>query len=169
MSITDALGDYEAYLQATLDRLADVGINVDGLEMDHIAYRTTSLQAYEDAKQKLLPYGRLVSEARIRNRLIGLLVLDEPIIYRSFRIPVVEVIAPKPGDVYPEGLEHIEFVVPRSLQELVDAHPNVAFQTEAMNRINNPELKLKLDGARVKFHLCTVLEAAEKQARSGEL
>ena len=167
--IADALGDYSSYLEVTLERLADVGIDVDGLEMDHIAYRAISSQTYEDAKRRLSPYARLVSEASIRNRLIGLMVLNEPLAYRSFRIPVVEVIAPKPGDTYPEGLEHVEFVVPGPLQALVDSHPNVAFQTEAMNRTNNPELKLKLDGARVKFHLCTVLEASQKQAESGEL
>lgn len=121
---------------ASLDAL---GVDVSNMGPDHITYRAASLQSYELIKKRLDPFGQWQPEAEINGR--------------------PEVMAPKPGDTYPEGLEHIEFVSPVPLEDLIRRYPYVPFDTEGAAKAVNPELKLKFGRYGVKFHLCSVLEA----------
>lgn len=165
MNITQIIGDYQALVLDVLDNLDQCGIDVSNMQPDHIAYRAQSLQSFEQVKKRLDSDGDWQPEAVINGRPIGLLVLHEPLTVLSYRIPVVEVMAPKSGDNYPEGLEHVEFVTPVPLDELLRAYPGVSFDTRGASKAVNPELKLKFGRFNVKFHLCSVLEARSRHSR----
>ena len=51
-----------------------------------------------------------------------------------------------------EGYEHVEFVVPFQLEDLILLYPNLAFNTKDLHLKINRDIRLKLGQLSVKFH-----------------
>jgi tRNA pseudouridine55 synthase len=162
--------DYTAFLDTIFADIKDVGIDVSGYVCDHIGVRCASFADYERLKSDFTKVGTLAGEAEVVGRPISIFKLNQPIVYKGYVIPALELPAPKEGDSYQNGPEHVEFVITESFDEFMAKYPNVEFETYRLERSVNPELKLYLPNkTSVKFHKKPVLEVLEIQQRMGEL
>lgn len=160
--------DNNTFLNKIFANLDSAGIDYSGLELDHIAYRTTTRERYDELKAEFENGAKLLDEAIIRNRPIAIFKLNEPIVYEDFIIPYFELMAPAEGDSYAEGLEHAEFVISEGINEFRKRYSELDF--EFKDRKINPELVLKFDNnANIKFHLRNIEEVLRLQKETGEL
>jgi predicted metalloenzyme YecM len=143
-------------LQQFLDRLFlhldEVGIAVSAFELDHICYRVETMERYKELKTELQKRGTLLTESQIGGRPISSYKLHKPIQYLGRNIAVIELPAPKPGSHYPEGWEHVEFVLGYHPAKFLEQYPNLKFKTKALSKSINPDVSLQFDGFAVKFH-----------------
>lgn len=155
MNIENIIGDYKKFLVKILSNLDNADINFYSYrfsEIDHIAYRVESNESYENKKKELDKIGQNISEIKVRGRFISIFKLNQPIIYGTYKIPSIELPAPKKDSDYKEGLEHAEMVVSKSLQEIMDERKDLDWELKRPES-HNPELILKFDdGLTVKFH-----------------
>lgn len=148
------IGDYSQFLEDILSRVTDEGFDLsDFVQIDHICYRTTSLDNYEAKKSELSQVAKLLGENMINGRPIATFRLNEPIIHSPWRIDAVELPAPKAGSEHQEGLEHIEFVLYDDIPTFLEKYKGKSFKMAAADRGVNPEIGLQLGELSVKFHL----------------
>ncbi|MFZ1360653.1 MAG: VOC family protein [Candidatus Saccharimonadales bacterium] len=149
-----ALGtDITAHVGRITDELVEYGIARSELaQLDHLCYRVEDEQGYERMKRTLARAAVLRAETDVQGRSIAIFELHEHIQSRGWVIPYIELPAPKDGSLYPEGLEHAEFVVHGSLAAFQRRHHDVPFDIKEMHRPINPELSLKNNRAAMKFH-----------------
>jgi uncharacterized protein len=160
----------DKFLDQIFENLKKAGIDVSGYECDHIGFRSSSLSDYQSTKEEFSKIGRLVGEAEVVGRPVAIFKLNTPIKYQNYVIPVLELLAPKEGDNYQNGPEHLEFVINESFEEFLKKYSGIEFETHRLERKNNPEVKLKFsDKTSVKFHKLTILKAGALQKQTGEL
>nr|WP_241648484.1 VOC family protein [Rosenbergiella collisarenosi] len=95
-----------------------LGLNLTGVEIDHISLRCHQNQTAERWASQLAQHGRCFSDAVIAGRPIHLYQLHQPLDVFSHSIQIVEL--PWPGEkrYRHEGWEHIEIVLPGTPEEL---------------------------------------------------
>lgn len=154
MDIKTVIGDYEAFLNKVFENLKKAGVEVGSYELDHIAYRATTLESFEKLSCELPNFGKMIHRIVIRNRFVDKYLLDEPINFGGRTIYLLEMLAPAEGDKFSEGLEHAEFVVKdMTLIEFIKKYCRLNWNTKGINREIDPEIAVYFDnGANVKFH-----------------
>ena len=158
MNIKNVIGDYEQFLQKIFYNLKNVGIDLNDLkELDHIAYRTEDLKTYNKTKRQLIPFCEKYNDKEFNGRRIFVCRFKEPLEYEDFRIEGLELLAPKMDNKFTNGLEHAEFVLSCTLEELLKKHPDIIFNMSAYNREENPELIIDFEDCAVKFHKVSLL------------
>ncbi len=164
------LNNWQTFIAALLAELKKLNVDVSSYQLDHLAYRTTSKQEYEETKEEFKKLGELMPEATIRHRRIAIIKLKEPLTYQNYRIEALELLEPAEGDQFRTGFEHAEFVVSQKLSDLLEKYPQLDWNTKALARVNNPELGLRLgDNLGVKFHKLPILEVRKIQEETGVL
>lgn len=165
-TLKDIIGDYDAFLSDILDQVEMQGFDENDLvQIDHLCYRTTSTENYEELQGELAAFGTLLGETMVNDRSISTFRLNEPIYYDIWRIDALELPAPKPGTTPDEGLEHIEFVIYDDIPTFLQKYSSKPFNLKSAERGINPEIALPLNGCSVKFHLLnlpTVVYLEEK-------
>lgn len=157
------LDNYGNFIKRILDKLDELGIDVSGLNMDHIGYQASSDEDYDKLKVEFDAIGKRVSEAVVGGRRVGIYKLNEPLHFRQYVNTAIELVAPKAGQICPSALEHVEFVID-GFENFMKKYPNIQFDTSAINQPDFPMIKLKLDeNLQVKFHLTPVLEIVKSQ------
>src|SRR4051794_16918277 len=91
------LGDVQGFLQSIFSGLAGAAIDVSGLELDHLCYRTASTEEYERMKHELAQLGTQLTEGMIGGRLIATYRLRGPVIFEGRKVHCIELPSPKPG------------------------------------------------------------------------
>lgn len=148
------IGDYPTFLDDILGRVTDEGFDLaDFVQIDHMCYRTTSLDNYVEKKSELATVAKLLGETLINGRPISTFRLQEPVIHSPWRIDAIELPAPKAGAEHREGLEHIEFVLFDDIPTFLKKYEGKPFEMRAADRGINPEIGLQLDDLSIKFHL----------------
>ena len=142
-----------SFLERIFRHLAADNISVESYELDHLCYRVETTKDYWRYKKALELRGDLLTESLIGGRPIATFKLKEPFLFQSRKIELLELPAPKPGRFYPEGYEHVEFVIDKSLDAFQQAYPHLDFDTKGKNKEINPDLRLVYDDCSVKFHL----------------
>jgi predicted metalloenzyme YecM len=155
------LDNYKEFLDQVFADIAQVGIDVSHFELDHIAYTTSSKTEYEELRSKVLKLGELVGEDLVGNRRVGVIKLNQPLLYENRLIPGFELIEPVDGVSTESRLDHIEFVVPQGNNELIKQYPEVSWNTSSMTRLEYPHLKV--NGLKVKFHELSIFDTIEHQ------
>ena len=150
--ILQILGPTGPFLDRIFRGLDSLAIDVSDFELDHVCFRTSSAEEYETVKQSLAAHGELLVESPVNGRLIATYRLCQPIQYLKRAISVVEVPSPRSGRPEKSGLEHVEFVIPESLEALVARNPFVSFDVRGMGQGMNSEVRVAFDGLTVKFH-----------------
>jgi predicted metalloenzyme YecM len=140
------------FLQKVTHNLKTQGFSVENKEIDHLCYRTSSNQNYEQIKKKFEAEGILLIESEVNGRLIATYKLQKPIQFEDWVIDLIEVPAPKPNKETKVGYEHIEVVIDESFDDFINQHPKTKFSTKGMNKDLNPELEIKFEDCAVKFH-----------------
>lgn len=146
------LGNTSVFLEKVFSALAADGINVSNYELDHICYRVETKARYEELKTILGDYGELLTEAIIAGRPISTYKLNEPLVYKNIKISCIELPSPKQGSFFPEGFEHVEFVIDLSFQEFIKKYPRIKFDTSSSSKEINPDIIRKYGDFSVKFH-----------------
>jgi predicted metalloenzyme YecM len=162
------LDNYREFLDKLIGDIEAQGIDVSGLELDHFGYQCSSDEDYDKLKPEFEKLGKLVSENVVGGRRVGIYELNSPLEYNGRKIPAVELIAPKAGQVCPSALEHAEFVIKESFEEFMKRYSDVDWLDSEINQPTFPMLKLKLsDLTQVKFHYEPVLEIVGKEKKNG--
>lgn len=146
------LGQTDLFLDKVFTVLKAEAIDLNDWEIDHLCYRTSSIRNYEEMKDYFSKHGELLIEGQVNGRNIATYKLKNPIVYKQYRIPLIEVPAPKAGRAIDEGWEHIEVVIDISFEEIISKYPKLDFDTKALGKSLNPELVIKFENCSIKFH-----------------
>ena len=94
--LENIIGDYPNFLDDILGRVEREGFNLaDFSQIDHMCYRTTSVENYNEKKSELTLVARLLGETTVNGRPISTFRLNEPAIHTPWRIDAIELPAPK--------------------------------------------------------------------------
>lgn len=151
--INKLLSDPTLFIGNILTELKAKNIDVRKYPLDHICYRTDSIEQYLTLKNKLNQLGELLTESHINGRPIATIKLFEPIVFENRKIYLLEIPSPKIGSYYPAGFEHAEFVIDESLAAFMARYPNIDFDKKGLSKKVNPEVRIKFADFSVKFHL----------------
>lgn len=147
------IGNVDSFLSKIFEQIKELNIDISEMYPDHICYRTSSEEEYKKVKEAFFNYGDLLIESDVNGRLISTFKFNKPILFEQYKIDLIEIPAPKKGAVYESGLEHIELVTKEDLNSIKEKYSHLSFDTSAMSKELNAELKLKLkDGLSIKFH-----------------
>ena len=143
-------------------------IDYSSYTIDHICFRTASVDEYQRLKESLSAVHELLIESPVGGWRIATYRLAQPIKYKEWSIPLLELPEPKAGSQYQSGFEHIEFVIEKSFEELSSQYSSLTFDYKGTHKRINPELRLKLDqNYCIKFHhlpLDKVIEIEKAEA-----
>lgn len=137
-------------------------LDVHGLTVDHICWRCENKEDFFNTETTLLAYGSLFHKSEHNGRIISLIVLDTPILFRNHQISLVELPAPKEDKRYPNGFEHAEFVVTEGLENFLHKYPNLPWNSKNIEKAINPDIKLVHEGISIKFHPYTLAHVVKK-------
>jgi predicted metalloenzyme YecM len=152
--LAQIIGDYPSFLDDILGRVIAEGFDLsDFIQIDHMCYRTISLENYHSKKIELASVAKLLGETMVNDRPISTFRLNTPVRHATWRIDAIELPAPKKGNEYQEGLEHVEFVLYDDIPTFLGKYEGKPFEMNAADRGINPEIGLRLDGLSIKFHL----------------
>ncbi len=153
----EIIGDYKTFLDDILARIKSEGFDMaDFSQIDHMCYRVSTVEAYQQKKIDCEAIGILLTETMINNRPISTFRFKQPIVHKGWRIDALELPAPKEGSDYTEGLEHIELVLYDDIPTFLKKYEGKPFELRAADRGINPEIGLKLGELTVKFHLLSL-------------
>jgi predicted metalloenzyme YecM len=103
----EILGDYAKFYALQAQRLQSIGIDIDGFEISHLAFRTETLGEYLSVRQKLEPLCSANIENTWNGRPISKLLLQEPLhVSRSATTSLIELIPLGHRSVYKMGVEN---------------------------------------------------------------
>src|SRR5215510_14501278 len=104
----EILGGYTESFTVQADRLERLGIDIDGFEISHLAFRTETLAEYLVVRQKLESICSANVENTWNGRPISKLLLREPLqLSQNATTSLIELIPPIHQSIYKMGLEHI--------------------------------------------------------------
>jgi len=140
------------FLDKLFTHLHDANINIGHWEIDHLCFRTSTDDKYEEAKKYFSQKGECLIESEVNGRLIATYKLHSPIRYKEWIIDLIEVPAPKPHKVTMDGFEHIEVVIDQPFSDIIQGHPHIKFQKKGLQKELNPELEIEFTDCAIKFH-----------------
>ncbi|MGK0366435.1 MAG: CHAT domain-containing protein/predicted metalloenzyme YecM/tetratricopeptide (TPR) repeat protein [Saprospiraceae bacterium] len=140
------------FLRQLFAEMQEAKADFSDLTIDHICYRVETEKRYLELKKELAQYSKLLTEKPISGRPIATFKLEEPFIFQNQKIYLLELPAPKKGSFYTEGWEHIEMVIKPSFQDFMAKNAHLDFDTKAINKKVNPEVRLTFPSGAVKFH-----------------
>ena len=89
------------------------------LQSDHLALRFKNIDDVKKIEEELNENNKIISSAIINGRKILIFELIDPLKFNDWQINYVELPYPKENQKYPDGWEHIEFVIPSNAISLV--------------------------------------------------
>ncbi|ROR14651.1 VOC family protein [Erwinia sp. JUb26] len=159
-----------------------LGLDLTGLEADHIAVRCHQNTTAERWKQGLLQCGTLFSEKQIADRPIALFELQTPLSVGPWQISVVELPWPGAKLYRHEGWEHVEIVLrgdeaqlgSRALALMADEgliQQGISVKSSAPKgegeRLPNPTLAVTDGKVTIKFHPWSLKEVVASETGEG--
>lgn len=154
--------NYQEFISEVLDGVRGLGIDISGLEMDHIAKTTATKAEYNELRPQLLLLGEMVAEDLVGGRRVGIVRLKEPLEHENLRIPGVELIEPVNDGDTESDFHHAEFVIPEGFEAMMAKYPDVKWEKSTMNRPEYPHLCVK-GFPKVKFHEVNIFDTVERQ------
>jgi predicted metalloenzyme YecM len=159
---TTTILNHEIFLKTFLEKVNKSGINVTDLQLDHIAYYTSSKEEYDKLKPEFSKIGDFDHEAIISNRRVGVVKLYDPIKYLKHSIEAFELIEPKYDEIKSSGWEHAEFVINEDFESFMKRYQNIKWETSSINRPIYSHITAILDDkTKVKFHHKSILECID--------
>lgn len=152
-----------AFLDAFFSQIAQSGLDISNLILDHIAYQASSAQDYDQRKREFQQIGQEISEEPIGGRRVAVFQLQEPIHYRHYDIPALEIIEPRAGQVCDSAFQHAEFIADQPFEKYIEQYPNIVWDTSSLNRDEFAHLKLNFpNGLTLKFLKKPILELVSR-------
>ncbi|MDO9183487.1 MAG: VOC family protein [Bacteriovorax sp.] len=165
--LSEIIGEPCLFLEDLFSKMADIELNVDQYELDHICYRVQSLSEYKLKKEELAPLGELLIESMVNGRLISTFKLYEPIVYKNRKIYLIELPSPKSQHSYTSGLEHVEFVTKLPLEKIVEKYPQYSFEVFGIHKKINADITLKLGEYCIRFHNSSLEDVIKLEKKMG--
>ncbi len=124
--IQNLIGHYEIFFSDLLLRMKQVGIQITGMPMSHLLYRTTTMPEYIELRDKLKNHCSEFVETQFNGRAVSILVLKDPLeLQDGFTVSMIELPAPRAVHMYPSGLESIGVVVGKQLPAFIQQYHSV--------------------------------------------
>jgi len=147
------LGDYSLFFSMQVGRLRKMGINADGLEVSHLAFRTETIAEYLHVRQEM----ETICTANVENlwngRPISKLLLQEPLqLSQNATTALIELIPPIHQAVYKMGLEHLGFVIGDNLSHFGRRYAHVISGQQDQGPFCQPYFITFPDHTSVKFY-----------------
>lgn len=125
-AIETLIGNYQNFFSDLLTRLKKAGIDITGLPLSHLLYRTTTILEYEKLRDELKKSCCEFVETQFNGRAISILILKNPLLLTNgFTASMIELPAPRITQVYPSGLESIGIIIGQKLPEFIQQHRDV--------------------------------------------
>lgn len=147
------------FIEQKLKQLDIQNIDVSNLELDHFGYQTSSKEDYDNKALEVTSIAKRKSENIVSGRRVGIYKLYDPYMFEDYTVQGFELVEPREGQLCNSQLDHLEFVLKGSFQDLIDKNPAVNWDRTAINRPEFAKLTVKFDdGTSVKFHLKNIFE-----------
>lgn len=148
--LNEGLKSFERDLSSGIEKNS---LNLKYYYIDHICFRTKTLDEYLNIKQKLNLLGNVLISSQIGGREITTYKLRKPLSILGQNVYVLELPAPKAGSKYSTGFEHVEYVIDKSFDDFAQRYPWIEFDWSGASKEHNPELRVKFDkNVSIKFH-----------------
>jgi len=109
-----------------LRRMKQVGIDIVGMPMSHLLYRTTTMPEYNYLRDELRKYCSEFVETQFNDRAVSILILNNPLqLEDGFTVSMIELPAPRVAHMYPSGLESIGVTVGEKLPGFIKKYEHV--------------------------------------------
>lgn len=149
----EILGDYTQFYAMQAERLQKLGIDINGLEVSHLAFRTETLAEYLRVRQKL----ETICTANVENfwngRPISKLLLREPLqLSHNASTSLIELIPPQHQGVYKMGLEHVGIVIGETFADFGALHGQKFSGQQNQGEFCQPYFITFADHTNVKFY-----------------
>jgi len=124
--IKELIGDYQTFFSDLMCRMQAVGIDITGMPMSHLLYRTVTMPEYITLRDGLKTQCSEFVETQFNGRAVSILILREPLLLDDgFTVTMIELPAPRPVHTYPSGLESIGVVMGDGLFAFIQQHNHV--------------------------------------------
>ena len=151
--LIEILGDYAEFYAMQYERLLKLGIDIDGLEVGHLAFRTETLDEYLKVRQELESFSSANVENVWNGRPISKLLLQEPLeLSQIATTSLIELIPPVHQSVYKMGLEHFGIVIGETFTDFGEQHADKFTGQQDQGDYNQPYFITFPDQTNVKFH-----------------
>lgn len=125
-NIEKIIGNYQEFFSDLLHRMKKSGINIQGMPLSHLLYRTVTIPEYEQLRDELKKYCSEFVETQFNGRAVSILILEKPLLLEDgFTVSMIELPAPRSVHMYPSGLESIGVIVGKQLPEFINRHEDV--------------------------------------------
>ena len=168
MPMEHVIGYYRAFFSLQLYRLKEIGIDISGCELSHLAYRTETYEEYLQTREKIEAHCTSNIEKVWNGRPISIMQLKEPLDLGSgFEVRVIELIPPVHRRVYKMGLEHVGVVIGDSVDEFSHKHRAELTGQQFQSELCQPYYVTFFDDfTMVKFYRIPLLEVCERERGS---
>jgi predicted metalloenzyme YecM len=165
MSMKELIGDYQAFFSLQQGRLSDVGIDISGYELSHLAYRTKTYEEYLQAREEIERHCKSNIENVFNGRPMSIMQLKEPLVLSAeFDVEVIELIPPTHRHVYSMGMEHFGVVVGESVDEFSLKHRSALTGQQYQSEECEPYYVTFYDDfTTVKFYRNSLLDICKSQ------
>ena len=165
MPIEDIIGNYQAFFSLQLARLNDLGIDISGCQMSHLAYRTETCSEYLRVRDDLERHCTSNIENVWNGRPMSIMQLAEPLVLNDeFNVGVIELIPPVHRHIYKMGMEHFGVVIGESVDEFSTQHrPALTGQQFQSEECEPYYVTFYEDFSTVKFYRNPLLKICESQ------
>jgi predicted metalloenzyme YecM len=165
MTIQSIIGDPVAFFSRQKQRLLDVGIDISGCELSHLAYRTSTYDEYLAKRDAIEAHCKSNIENVWNGRPISIMQLSEAIDLGSGScVPVIELIPPVHRRVYRMGLEHVGVVIGKDVDAFSRKHRAVLTGQQFQSEECEPYyITFFEDFTMVKFYQMSLLEICKRQ------
>ena len=147
------LGDYTEFYAQQTQRLLGLGIDINSLEVSHLAFRTETIAEYLVTRQQLEALCSANVENTWNGRPISKLLLQEPLqLAQNATTSLIELIPPVHQSVYKMGLEHVGIVVGQTFAEFGKQHSHTFTGQQDQGPFCQPYFITFPDHTNVKFY-----------------
>ncbi len=123
MRIENLIGDYQAFVSDLLFRLKSCSIDIFGMPMSHLLYRTATISEYESLRNQLKTLCSKFVETQFNDRAVSILILKKPLVFEGgVTVSMIELPAPRPVHMYPSGLESIGIILGNKLPQFIQQY-----------------------------------------------
>ena len=167
MHIEQILGDYRRFYHTVAEGLSQLDISIEGLQLSHLGYKTASIESYNRLREQLLALSAEYLENVHNGRPILKAVLIEPLMLaENTTVSLIELMPPKPGKHYDDGLEHLGVVVGKELPGFVERHRQIITEVQDQGPYCKPACILLDNGMRTKFYEYPLRHAIEMEGQT---
>lgn len=155
--VNHVLGDCAGFYLQQRRRLLDIGIDVSGLAVSHLAFRTETLAEYLDIRRQLEALCSANVETIWGARPISKLLLARPLqLGPSTTTRLIELVPPEHRDAYQAtyrmGLEHVGIVVGETLRDFAATWAHALTGQQDQGPFCQPWYITFPDNTNVKFY-----------------